>query len=228
MVLPFYKGKGVLELLLEKLIKEFPKEQIVLATTVNINDDELVKIADSFKINVFRGSENNVLDRFIKAGEEFAFKNLIRICADNPFLDIPHIHILIKEIEKDKFDYISYKIDNGLPTIKSHLGLFTEAVTLKALNKVNKKTRLPLYLEHVTNYVYEYKNDFRIQLIELPQYMSHTESIRLTLDTKEDFKIEQELFLSFRHMSTENLIGNLKHNKSLLFKMKQEITKHLK
>ena len=228
MVLPFYKGKGVLELLLEKLIKEFPKEQIVLATTVNINDDELVKMADSFKINIFRGRENNVLDRFINAGDKFAFKNIIRICADNPFLDIPHIHFLIQKIEKDRFDYISYKTESGLPTIKSHLGLFTEAVTLKALKSVNKKTKLPLYLEHVTNYIYEYKNDFRILLIELPQYMSHTESIRLTLDTKEDFEMEKELFINFQNLDTKALINHLKQDKSLLNRMELEITKHIK
>lgn len=228
MVLPFYKGKGVLELLLEKLIKEFPKEQIVLATTVNINDDELVEIANSFKINIYRGSESNVLSRFIEASESFGFTNIIRICADNPFLNIPHIHTLINKIEIGLWDYVSYKTDNGLPTIKSHLGLFTEAVTLKALKRVNEKTKRSLYLEHVTNYIYEYRNDFTIQLLELPLYINDTESIRLTLDTVEDFELEKKLFRNTNYLSTENLIEHLKKNKFILKRMANQIDFNLK
>jgi spore coat polysaccharide biosynthesis protein SpsF len=228
MVLPFYNNKGVLELLIEKLIKEFPKKQIILATTTNENDDELVTIAKNIGINIFRGSENNVLKRFIEAAEKFQFKNMIRICADNPFLDIPHIHILIKEIEKNRFDYLSYKTENGLPTIKSHLGLFAEGVTLDALQKVNDVTGKALYQEHVTNYIYEHKNQFKILLMDLPCFMNETESFRLTLDTKEDFQFEQELYLQYANLSTVELINCLNQDKSLLFKMKNEIKKHIK
>ena len=228
MILPFFDGKGVLELLLAKLKKEFPVEQIVLATTRNPNDDELILIAKKLSISYYRGSEDNVLNRFIEASEHFCFTNVIRVCADNPFLDIPHIHILIQEIEKGNIDYISYKTRNGLPTIKSHLGLFTEGVTIKALHEVKELTKLTFYQEHVTNYVYEHKNKFEISLLNLPSFMDNTESIRLTLDTKDDFELEQELYLNYVDLPTAELMINLKQDKSLLFKMKNEIMKHIK
>ena len=228
MVLPFNKGKGLLELLIEKLKKEFSEEQIILATTTNALDDELESIAEKCSIKSYRGSEDNVLNRFIESAENFEFSNIIRICADNPFLDIPHIHNLIEKIEKGIWDYVSYQTEYNLPTIKSHLGLYTEAVTLKALKKVESNTKLLLYLEHVTNYIYENSDKFNIKLLKLPLYMKHTDSIRLTLDTLEDFEFEKELFSDNSYLSTEELIHNIKSDYRLINKMKIQINKNTK
>jgi len=215
-------------LLIEKLINEFPTDKIVLATTINPLDDELEAIASFCKIKCYRGSENNVLNRFIEAAEENNFDTIIRVCADNPFLDILHIKRLIKEIETKKYDYVSFKTSNGLPTIKSHLGIFTEAVSLKALKKVRNLTDLTLYVEHVTNYIYENKDLFTLKFLELPTYMENTDSIRLTLDTEADFKLERELFRNACHLSTEELIISLKNNTELLVKMEHQINKNVK
>ncbi|RPD91714.1 hypothetical protein EGM88_14335 [Aureibaculum marinum] len=228
MVLPFYKEKGVLELLFEKLTTHYSTEKIVLATTINTIDDELIAIAQKFNIKTYRGSEDNVLERFIKAATQFNFKTIIRICADNPFLDIEHISQFISEIEHNNLDYVSYKLPNGLPTIKSHLGLFTEAVSLKALLSVSKSTSLSLYQEHVTNYIYTHPESYKIQLLEMPNYMANTENIRLTLDTIEDFKLEQDLYKKMKSKSVETLVNYLKNNQVLLEKMKHEISKHSK
>lgn len=228
MVIPFYGQKGVLELLIEKLTTQFSADKIVLATTVNPLDDELITIAEKFKINTYRGNENNVLDRFKEAAEQFNFTTIIRVCADNPFLDIEHIPKFIKEIEGAKIDYVNYKLPNGLPTIKSHLGLFTEAVSLAALKTVNKSTSLSLYQEHVTNYIYEHPEKFKIKLIEMPDYMLGTDNIRLTLDTIEDFKLEQQLYMKMKNESIQSLVAYLKDNHGLLEIMKSEIRKHSK
>lgn len=228
MVLPFYKDKGVLELLIEKLLSNFPTDNIVLATTDNPLDDELIAIAEKFRVKAFRGSEHNVLDRFISAAEKFDFQYIIRVCADNPFLDMDHIPLFIKEIESENTEYVSYKLPNGLPTIKSHTGLFTEAVALSALKRVKKNTSLPLYREHVTNYIYEHPEKFKLRLLNLPFYMEHTENIRLTLDTVEDFKIEQELYKTFKDKSTRALVAYLKNDDKLQERMKNEINRHTK
>jgi len=226
MILPFYKEKGVLELLLEKITLEFPEKQIILATTTNLNDNKLVNIANKFKINIFRGSEDNVLDRFIKAAEKYSFSNIIRVCADNPFLDIPHIHILIDEIETNQWDYVSYKTETGLPTIKSHLGLFTEAVTLKALKTIPALTSERHYFEHVTNYIYSH--NYQLNLLNLPEYFNNTNEIRLTLDTIEDFDFQKKLYAKVKDYSTEQLIDLISKDELLLNKMKHEILRHHK
>lgn len=228
MVLPFYQQKGVLELLIEKLLSNFPTDKIVLATTENPLDDELISIAGKYQIHTFRGSEENVLQRFIGAAETFNFKNIIRICADNPFLDMEHIPTFMEEIDSENVDYVSYKLPSGLPTIKSHLGLFTEAVSLSALKTVKQSTSLSLYREHVTNYIYEHPENFNLRLLNLPYYIDGTENIRLTLDTIEDFKIEQELYLKMKNESTRSLVDHIKNDPGILEKMKSEISRHSK
>ena len=88
MILPFYENEGIFSLLLKKLTITFDKNDIILATSVNENNDVLVEIAERYGIKYFRGSENDVLQRFIDAAKEFNAENIIRVCADNPFLDI--------------------------------------------------------------------------------------------------------------------------------------------
>jgi spore coat polysaccharide biosynthesis protein SpsF len=228
MVIPFYRGKGVLELLISKLTSTFPKEVIVLATTNLAIDDELVAIAREFNISFFRGSEINVLERFLNAAEEFKFNNVIRICADNPFLDIHHIHILIQEIEKGDLDYISYKTEDGLPTIKSHLGLYSEAVATSALQKVSTLTSNAFYLEHVTNYIYDHSGQFSLKLMILPQYMKNSQNIRLTLDTLEDFELYQEIYPKLEYKSTEDIVNLIRSNWSIQKRMSEQIKRNKK
>ena len=108
MILPFYENEGIFSLLLKKLTSAFDKNDIILATSVNENNDVLVEIAEKYGINYFRGSENDVLQRFIDAAKEFNAENIIRVCADNPFLDIFYIELLIEKFEKFNCDYLSY------------------------------------------------------------------------------------------------------------------------
>ena len=100
MILPCYANEGIFSLLLKKLTATFDKNDIILATSVNENNDVLVEIAKCYGVNYFRGSENDVLQRFIDAAKEFNAENLIRVCADNPFLDVFYIRLLIEKFEK--------------------------------------------------------------------------------------------------------------------------------
>ena len=86
MVKPFSKSRGIFELLLIQLKKNFSEIPIIVATTIDPKDDEIIKICTKHKILSFRGSEDNVLDRFVCACQQFKVTGLIRICADNPFL----------------------------------------------------------------------------------------------------------------------------------------------
>ena len=70
----------------------------------------------------YRGSEEDVLERFIGAAREYDFHNLIRICADNPFLDVKGTVSLLNFHLENQNDYTGYKLSNGLPSIKSHSG----------------------------------------------------------------------------------------------------------
>ena len=228
MLLPFDGDKNVLEILLEKLKDHYSSYPIILATTTAPQDDKLAEIARNKKLIVFRGNEENVLSRFVEAGEKYQLDNIIRVCADNPFLDMPHIQKLIDEIENSDYDYVSYQNEEGLPVIKTHLGLFTEAAKLQSLKKIQKATDKPLYFEHVTNYIYENPDNFKVNLLNLPEYFKQTKNIRLTLDTASDFEMEKKLYKKYGHLETRELIKKIKQEKDLLEKMKSEIDKNRK
>ncbi len=186
-MLPFYKEDTILDLLIKKL--KCIDANIVLATSGNPQNDLLEKVADKHCIKCFRGAENDVLQRFIDAADKYQAKHIIRVCSDNPFLDLRAIKELIQFVEtaEGKYDYVSFDI-NGSPSIKTHYGFWTEYVALNALKKVHSLTDEPLYHEHVTNYIYTHPENFSIAWIKGPECLREHPNIRLTIDTEEDFK----------------------------------------
>ena len=90
-------------------------------------------------------------------------------------------------------DYVSFCTSNHTPTIKTHFGFWAEYVTLAALELVARKTAEKVYHEHVTNYIYTHPNDFKIILNPIPADLEKR-TIRLTIDTLTDFRIQQKIF----------------------------------
>lgn len=193
MLLPFYNGFSVLELLLTRLKNNISETNIIVATTINRADDEIFSIATKHNVTCFRGDENDVLNRFINAAKENKISRIIRICADNPFLDILSLKVLIEKFSMSSCDYMSFSTSDGIPTIKTHYGFWAEAVTLEALEKVSELTNEKLYHEHVTNYIYTHKANFRCQFIEIDREVEQMR-IRLTLDTLSDFEMQKEIY----------------------------------
>ncbi len=184
----FSNGKSILQIILSKLKREFAEYPIILATSSNLNDEHLNTYAKEFAIDFFQGDEKNVLKRFIEAASEANLTHIVRVCADNPFISAASIKKLLEEFNRNDLDYISYKNSVGVPTIKTHLGLFTEIVSLDALKFAAKETQDPVYQEHVTNYIYEHPTSFKIKLVPAPDIVFSRNDIRLTIDDIQDFE----------------------------------------
>ena len=229
-ILPFYQEQSILDLLLEKVKKI--GVPAVLATTVNPSDDRICELAAKHEVPVFRGSENDVLDRFIQAARQFGFSKIIRVCADNPFLDLAGMQTLITEFSNSDVDYLSFQLAGNKPSILTHFGFWTEAVRLEALKKAQQMTGDKLYHEHVTNYIYGNPTLFNVQFIQADQLVFSRTDIRMTLDTPEDFEIQQKLFAT---ISKENpnfgipeIVSWLDRHPEILKLMKVEILKNQK
>ena len=134
-----------------------------------------------------------MLDRFIHAAKYYRVSKIIRVCADNPFLDIPALNELITLGMDTDMDYVSHCISSGIPTIKTHYGFWAEYVTVKALEKVAEQTNESVYHEHVTNYIYTHPDSFKIRLIPIPTALEKRR-IRLTIDTSDDFQMQQRIY----------------------------------
>ena len=83
---PFHGDKCILDIILDKL-HQASDAQVIVATSTSKDNDALVEHLERNGELVYRGSENDVLDRFIKAAKEFHIDGIIRICSDNPFID---------------------------------------------------------------------------------------------------------------------------------------------
>ncbi|MBL7965873.1 MAG: glycosyltransferase family protein [Prolixibacteraceae bacterium] len=227
---PFWKDQSILDILIEK-VKRL-NVPAVLATTENPSDDRICELAAQHNFPVFRGSENDVLDRFIQATRKHGFSKIIRVCADNPFLDPESMKTLICQFEQSDADYLSFQLAGNKPSILTHFGFWTEAVKLSALEKVAQITSEKLYHEHVTNFVYGHPELFNVQFIQASPLVFSRTDIRMTLDTPEDFEIQKEIFAQ---LSTENpnfaipeIVAWLDRHSEILEIMKNEIRRNQK
>lgn len=183
----FYGGKTLIETLLVNLHK-VEGLKVIVATSVNENNDQLETFLLEKGEIVYRGSENDVLDRFIKAAEANSIDGIVRICSDNPFLDWHGVAQLVEKAKMSDADYIGFRI-NDKPSILTHFGFWGEYVTLKALKRVADTTEVgtPAH-EHVTFHVYNHPDVYKCEWILCPNYLQGRNDIRLTIDTPDDLK----------------------------------------
>ncbi|WP_106813078.1 cytidylyltransferase domain-containing protein [Prevotella merdae] len=181
----FYGDKTLLETLLENLHK-VQGSKVIVATSVNENNDQLERFLTEKGELVFRGSENDVLDRFIKAAEANNVDGIVRICSDNPFMDWHGIAQLVEKAKASDADYIGFRI-NDKPSILTHFGFWGEFVRLSALKRVAKTTEegTPAH-EHVTYHIYNHPDEYKCEWIICPDFLQGRNDIRLTIDTPED------------------------------------------
>ncbi len=223
----FHKGRSILEILIKKL-SVFSDIPIIIATTTNSEDDKITGIAKNMGVNYFRGSENNVLKRFIEAAQEFNLDYIIRVCSDNVFIDANGLEEIISTYKKCPVDYLSYILSGNRPSIRTHFGLWVEVVSLAALMKVSERATHTAYFEHVTSYIYEHPEEFKIDFINAPEVVYSRDDIRLTIDTEEDFTIQQRLYNDLdydnRNLNIKEIVSYLDNNQGILEKMRHQIS----
>lgn len=181
----FYGGKVLLEILLENLHK-VDVAKVIVATSVNKNNDQLEAFLLKKGEIVYRGSENDVIDRFIKAAESNDVDGIVRICSDNPFMDWHGVVQLVEKARRSDADYIGFCINNK-PSILTHFGFWGEFVQLKALKQVAETTEVgtPAH-EHVTYHIYSHPDEYKCEWIPGPEFLQGRNDIRLTIDTPDD------------------------------------------
>lgn len=158
-------------------------DEVVLATTIKSEDDCLVKLAKRLEIKTFRGSEENVIERFIKAASCYEATVIVRVCADNPLVAPEEIDRIVMHHLRSDADY-SF---NHFPAFENLYpdGLGAEVVNTEVLTSI---CRLPInttHREHVTAYIWDHLSDFHVDTVVAPPSIAGPD-IKLDIDTKED------------------------------------------
>jgi spore coat polysaccharide biosynthesis protein SpsF len=224
---PFFGDKTILDIQIETIKKHLPNHKLLVATTINPADDELVAICSHLGVEAFRGSEADVLQRFVDCATHHDAENMIRICSDNPFLLAQEL-VEVAKSGRLGADYVSYKNSEGTPAIKTHWGLFAEFVTRDALQRAAKATTEAVYHEHVTNYIYGHDVAFTVKLKDAPMAIRNRNDLRFTIDTQADFETCQEVYAAWDKQSLTSLINLVDGNTHWLDNMKKGIAQFTK
>lgn len=228
---PFYRENTLIDIILRNLHRVHDAK-IIVATSTNENNDPLVSFLRSRDELVFRGSENDVLDRFIMAAESNNVEGIVRICSDNPFLDWRSVEELFDKAEKSDADYIGFRVNNT-PSILTHFGFWGEYVSLCALKHVAASTSSssPAH-EHVTYHVYNHPEEYNCEWIDCPDFLNGRNDIRLTIDTEEDLdnaiKVYSALESKNPDFSLKDVVVFLDEHESIKQSMMNNIIKNTK
>ncbi|MCK5541080.1 MAG: hypothetical protein KAI40_00190 [Desulfobacterales bacterium] len=188
-------------------------DMVGVITSIEQSDDLLYDYCKSQNMPVFRGSLNNVLDRYIQAANHFGCNILCRVCGDSPFVDTVYIDKLFMAVQKGD-EYLSVK--GGLN------GFFSEIVTLKALRKMQSNTNAADDLEHVTKYIRKNLKMFNYRIFQMNTIEKKLQNFSLTVDYENDLEIANSIITKGLHgydFLTEELIEILNINYNELIEL---------
>jgi len=185
------KENTILDCVINQLQSSKEIKNIVIATTNQKEDDVIVEFLKKKRVKYFRGSKQDVLDRYYQCAKKFNFSEIIRITSDNPLVDYEIVDMVVKHFRSNDYDYIS--IDQPLSTFQKTYpsGYNVEVFTFSALENAWKNTKLPSEREHVTPYFYKNKEIFKQTNVENSEDLSR---FRCTVDTKYDLELIQKIY----------------------------------
>jgi spore coat polysaccharide biosynthesis protein SpsF len=171
-------------------------DEIIIATSTCSEDDIIADYCKKLKIKCFRGSVDDVLDRYYKCAKKFSCETIVRITSDCPLIDPLVIDNVITKFKENSYDYVSNnvkKIGNSWQndTCNFPQGMTVEVSTFSALEKAWKNAKKPSEQEHVFPYIQSNPQIFRISSVRHYRDLSH---IRCTVDRINDFKFVQEIY----------------------------------
>jgi spore coat polysaccharide biosynthesis protein SpsF len=169
-------NRPMIDFLLERLSYSKRINYIVLATSKNQENDPLTQFVQKQGYAVFRGDEENVLQRFYDTAAFYNADHIVRITGDSPLIDPTICDQLIDSYFTNNADY-AYLSD------KFCEGVDCEVFSFEALLKANSNAKLASELEHVTLYFHNNRNDFKITTLG---NVTDDSQYRFTVDNKED------------------------------------------
>jgi len=184
MELPYNSGITVLQQVIRRVKKSEKVSKIIVATTREKEDDEILEIAKYEKTEYFRGDKEDVLSRFYFAAKEHNLEIIVRVTSDCPCIDPKIIDLVIEKHLENQSDYTSNALERTFPH-----GMDVEVFNFATLEKAYISATQDFEREHVTPYIYKTSPDlFKITILRAPKELKAPD-IRITLDTKEDYAL---------------------------------------
>ncbi len=214
-LLPGPNNKSFLIHLVQRLKKSKNLDNIIIATTTNKIDDLIVKECKKNKVNYFRGDPLNLVDRYYKCAKKFKITNIVRVTSDCPLMDYRLIDNMLNIFKNSKFDFISNLHPPTFPD-----GFDIEIFTFDSLKKSYLKSKKNYEKEHVTPYIWDNPDLFKIKNFISQDGKNYSSKYRLTLDFIEDYfvlnTIFEKLYKKNKNFSYYDVLKFVKSNKKIL------------
>jgi spore coat polysaccharide biosynthesis protein SpsF len=202
-------GKTVLELQLERMSFSKNCGKIIVATSLNSNDDILESFCKEKNIELFRGDENDLLDRHFQCAIKYNAKLISKIPSDCPLIDARVIDEVFDYFDTNQFDFVSNLHPATYPD-----GNDVEIFSIEALKRAHDEPSRPLEREHTTPYFWENPDKFSIGNYSWKSGLDYAMSHRFTIDYQEDFDfikvVFEELYPSNPNFSLNDILELLK------------------
>ncbi len=220
------KGIPLLEYLARRIKQAKRIDKVVIATTKNKEDDKIEVLCKNIGIDCFRGSENDVLDRYYQCSLQYSdYDYIVRITGDCPLVDPVLIDEVINLFEKNNYDYAVNLTEDNFPD-----GLAVEIFKKEALYDAAKNASLQSAREHVTLYIVNNKK-YKKGYLKAPEDYS---KYRITVDEKQDFEVVKFLIenskITDSYLKYIELLNNNKQimAKNMYIKSNEGLEKSLK
>lgn len=179
-------GQPMLLRQIERILRAKKIDKLLVATSIDNSDDPIEDLCHKNNIECFRGSLNDVLDRFYRAAKAFKPEHVVRFTGDCPLIDPQVADRLITLHLYGGFDYTTLSSPPSFPD-----GLDTEAIYYPVLEQVWSEASLPSQREHVTLFIYQNPQRFEIGNLENTEDLS---KMRWTVDQQEDFDLVTKIY----------------------------------
>jgi spore coat polysaccharide biosynthesis protein SpsF len=178
-------GKPMLQYVLESLTQVDELAGTLVATSTDTSDDPIAELCERFATPCFRGSLDNVAERFLEAARAHSFSAFVRVSGDSPLLDPRLVTRAIDLFGESDADLATNVFPRTYPA-----GMSVEVIKTEAFERVVPKLSEPDDREHVTSFFYRNAADFQIASFvrEVPR-----RDVHLAVDTPEHFEFVARL-----------------------------------
>lgn len=184
-------GEPILSHVLRRVLAVRGLDQVVLATTERADDDPVAALGERMRVGVFRGSEEDVLDRYLQAARAFTLDIVVRVTGEDPLVDPETVEQLLALHAAAGADYSSNLMPRTFP-----VGLDAEVFPTGLLEDLAGRPLTPEHREHVTLFVREHPEEFKTANLWAPPWL-YGPDLRFTVDTGEDFRLMEAIYARF-------------------------------
>lgn len=181
---------SLLEIIINRVKRSKFVNKIIVATTLNTEDDAIIELCNKIGSEVYRGSENDVFSRYLQVSEIFNCDVIVRVTGDNPLTDPDLMDQMINEHLKSGNDYTYSK--------NAPLGLACEVISRKALEIIGAEYLTNSEKEHVTLFIKNHPKDFKIR--NFKYNLNYPINYRFTVDTPQDLSFIKEIYAGLKDL----------------------------